>query len=200
MSKENEKKSQSRMVIAATLFFASIATSFLIAYLSSQGSAFWVLREPLPAGAHIRGENVALVKIKLSRATDGYLPSSVSPVGSITRRAFAAGEILHRSALTDSADRNGSESVSLSIRSSDIPTTIEPGNLVSIYQLHDIRNGENAIAPRLVISPVFIKTIVGKEGNFSGEISVTVSLNREEVPTLLAATTSGRLVIVAISG
>jgi hypothetical protein len=72
--------------------------------------------------------------------------------------------------------------------------------MVSIYQLHDLRNGESSIDPRLVISEVFIEGISGREGNFSGDFSVTVSLDRRDIPDLLAATTSGRLVIVGSSG
>jgi hypothetical protein len=200
MVTNTEKKSQSRMFVAIALFLASIATSFLIAYLSHQGSSFWVMRTPLPMGAEIKAENVGVVTMKLARATQGYLPGATSPIGSITTRALMQGEILHRGVLSSSDSAPTTESISLAIAATDIPSKVAPGDLVSIYQLHDARNGESEIAPHLVISPVYIEEISGKEGNFSGELSITVSLNRTRVPTLLAATTSGRLVIVAIRG
>ena len=200
MVTHTEKKSQSRMLVALVLFLASICASFLIAFLSNQGSSYWVMKSAVPLGAEITTDNVELEKVRLSRKNDGYLPSSVSPVGAITKRAILQGELLHRSSLANSSQSLKSESVSLAIRSSDIPPSTEPGDLVSIYQLHDVRNGEVATSPQLIISPVFINELSNREGNFSGEFSITVSLNRDDVPSLLAATTSGRLVIVAING
>ncbi len=195
-----KKKSQNRMFVAVALFLASITASFLIAFISHQGSSYWVMSSPLPAGARITAEDVLLSKVTIGRSISGYLPMSSSPVGSISKRSLAAGEILHQSALTQSTKALSSESISLPIRATDFPPTVKPGDLVSIYQLHDVRNGESGIAPQLIISPAFIEGVAGKDRNFSGELSITVSLNRSDIPTLLAATTSGRLVIVAIRG
>jgi hypothetical protein len=195
-----QKKSQSRMLVAIVLFLASIATSFFIAFASHQGSSYWVTRAPLPAGARITAENVALTNVTFGRTTSGYLPSSRSPIGAITKRSIAQGEILHESALSQSSRALTAESISLPIRATDFPPTVKPGDLVSIYQLHDARNGESAIAPQLIISPAFVEAISGKDRNFSGDLSISVSLNRADVPAILAATTSGRLVIVAIRG
>ena len=194
------KKSQSRMMIALALFLASIATSFVFAYLSHQGSAYWVVKAPLPKGVEIKREDLEISRMKLSRATDGYLESNINPIGVITQRAFASGELLLRGALTTDNNQLSAESLSLSIRSVDIPASVTPGDRVALYQLHDARNGEEAIEPRLIISSLFLTSIEGKKGNFSGEISITVSLDRNHIPILLAATTSGRLVVVATSG
>ncbi len=197
MTTEIGKKSERRMAIAVTLFLASIATSFAFAFLSNQGSAYWVVISPLPKGVEITRDDVSITRLKLSRATNGYLEGKNNPIGVITERPFARGELLLKSALTTSADQLTAERISLSIRAADIPTSLLPGDRISIYQLHDARNGEVAIEPELVLSSLFLISIEGRKGNFTGEISVTVSINRDQIPTLLAATTSGRLVIVA---
>ncbi len=200
MAKEIGKKSEKRMAIAITLFLASITTSFAFAFLSHQGSAYWVVTSPLPKGVAITRDDVEVSRMKLSRATDGYIQSNLNPIGVITKRSFASGELLLRSAITDSPDQLSAERLSLSLRSVDIPASIVPGDLVTIYQLHDARNGEEAIEPQLILSSLFLVSIEGRKGNFSGDVSVTISLDRKDIPTLLAATTSGRLVIVATSG
>ena len=200
MATEIGKKSQKRMAIAITLFLASITTSFAFAFLSHQGSAYWVVTSPLPKGVAITREDVEISRMKLSRETDGYIQGNLNPVGVITKRSFASGELLLRSAVTASADQLSAERLSLSLRSVDIPASIVPGDRVTIYQLHDARNGEEAIEPQLILSSLFLVSIEGRKGNFSGDVSVTISLNRKEIPTLLAATTSGRLVVVATSG
>lgn len=200
MAKEIGKKSEKRMAIAITLFLASITTSFAFAFLSHQGSAYWVVTSPLPKGVAITRDDVEVSRMKLSRATDGYIQSNLNPIGVITKRSFASGELLLRSAITDSPDQLSAERLSLSLRSVDIPASIVPGDLVTIYQLHDARNGEEAIEPQLILSSLFLVSIEGRKGNFSGDVSVTISLDRKDIPTILAATTSGRLVIVATSG
>ncbi len=197
---ETGKKSQKRMAVAITLFFASITTSFAFAFLSHQGSAYWIVTSPLPKGAAITREDVEISRMKLSRAAEGYVEGNINPIGVITKRPFAIGELLQRNALTNNKDQLSTESISLSIRSVDIPTSVVSGDRVTIYQLHDARNGEEVIDPQLVISSVFLQSIEGRKGNFSGDLSVTISLDRNQIPTLLAATTSGRLVIVATSG
>lgn len=200
MATEIGKKSEKRMAIAITLFLASITTSFAFAFLSHQGSAYWVVTSPLPKGVAITRDDVEISRMKLSRATDGYIQGNLNPIGVITKRSFASGELLLRSAITDSPDQLSAERLSLSLRSVDIPASIVPGDLVTIYQLHDARNGEEAIEPQLILSSLFLVSIEGRKGNFSGDVSVTISLDRKDIPTLLAATTSGRLVIVATSG
>lgn len=200
MATEIGKKSQKRMAIAITLFLASITTSFAFAFLSHQGSAYWVVTSPIPKGVAITREDVEISRMKLSRATDGYIKGNLNPVGVITKRSFASGELLLRSAITASPDQLSAERVSLSLRSVDIPASIVPGDRVTIYQLHDASNGEEAIEPQLILSSLFLVSIEGRKGNFSGDVSVTISLDRKEIPTLLAATTSGRLVVVATSG
>ena len=200
MPKETGKKSQKRMAIAITLFLASITTSFAFAFLSNQGSAYWVVTSPLPKGVAITREDIQISRMKLSRATDGYFGGDINPIGAITKRSFAAGELLLKGALTNNADHLSAENVSLSVRSVDIPASVAPGDRVTIYQLHDARNGEGAIEPQLIMSSIFLVSIEGRKGNFSGDVSVTLSLGRNQISTLLAATTSGRLVIVAAGG
>jgi hypothetical protein len=200
MSRTSEKKSQTRLAIAATLFLASIAASLLISFLSHSSDTYWVAKRALPQGVAIRAEDLTLAKASLSRPIAEYLDRSANPIGAITRRAFKAGELLIPQELSDSSADLQSESLSLSIRSTDMPQSTSPGSLTSLYQVHDIRNGEVAIPPRLILSSVLIREIGSKGGNFGGEISVTVSLNRDDVPALLAATTSGRIVLVSTSG
>lgn len=200
MSTHIEKKSQTRIYIATTLFLTSIAASFLIAFLSKQGGSYWIARTPIPSGVQISSSDVELSRITLSKDVDGYLSHLATPVGTITKRAIGQGEILNRMALTNSSAQLNSQSISISLRSVDLPSSIQNGDMVSLYQLHDLKNGEEPIEPQLVLSPVFIESLDRKGENFGGEMSITVSLASRDVPTLLSATTSGRLVVVATGG
>lgn len=197
MSTPLDKKSQNRLAIAATLFLASIAASFFIAYISNQGTSYWITRNPIASGVEIKATDVELTRVTLSRGTRGYISKTLNPIGLITERSINAGELLNQNYLTDSSAQLRSESISLSLRTADVPATITAGALITLYQLHDAKNGEAAQEPRLVLTSLYLASLDRKGSNFGGEISLTVSLDRDDVPTLLAATTSGRLVVVA---
>lgn len=200
MPTNQQKKSHTRLIIASTLFCASIAASVLISYLSHSSDSYWVTSHPLAQGVQITSQDLSMRKASLGTAKSGYLSQSSNPIGSVTRRAYAQGELLHISGLSANLEYARNESLSISIRAADIPPSVGIGEMVSLYQVHDVRNGETPIAPQLVISPVFIKEIERKGSNFGSEISVTISLNRSDVTTVLAATNSGRIVVVSTNG
>lgn len=200
MSNIQSKKSQQRLVIAGALFFTSILASFLIAYLSQSGSHYWVLKSPLPRGVQIQASDLLLTKASLGLDVRGYMSSEEDVIGSITRRNLNGGEILNTSDLSDDSSELNSESLSISIRATDISTTSAPGDLVTLYQVHDARNGEAVPEPLRILSGVYIREISRKSANFGSDISLTVTINRDEVATLLGATTSGRIVVVSSNG
>ncbi len=200
MIQKNEKKSQTRLYIAASLFVASIAASFLISYISHQGQSYWVVKSALPKGVQIDSADLQLVQADLAVGIFGYLGSAINPVGSITLRNLQAGEILNAGAISEDSQQLTSESLSISVRASDLPPHISIGEMVALYQVHDARNGEQPIAPERVLSGVFVRAISQGGSNFGSDISLTLSLNRESVPVLLAATSSGRIVVVSTHG
>lgn len=200
MNSTLEKKSHSRLLIAGALFFTSIIASLLIAYTSTMGGKYWVLNHPLPQGVQITSADISLAKATLGRGVQGYISSSLNPIGSFTLRNLASGTILNRTDLSDNGEELGSESISIAVGASDLPSTISVGEIVSLYQVFDARNGEVVPPPQRVISGVFIKEISQKGANFGGDIALTISLRRDDVPTVLAATSSGRLVVVASRG
>lgn len=195
-----EKKSNNRLAIAGALFLTSIVASFAISYIANSGSHYWVLKQPLSRGVQITASDIALVKTSLGKAARGYISQSSNPVGSITRRSLLAGELLNLNDITSNSEELSMESLSLSIRAVDIPQSTLPGDLVSLYQVFDARNGEAVMPPQRVISGVFIKEVARKSANFGSDLSLTINIQRDEVPLVLAATSSGRIVVVAAHG
>lgn len=195
-----EKKSQTRLIIATSLFFASVFASFLISYISNQGDTYWVALRPIAKGVQVAPSDVFLAKGSLSSTMKGYLASTSNPIGSITRRGLIAGELIHLTALSENIEDLTTESISLAVRSSDLPMSVTAGDMVALYQVHDARNGETVQEPIRIISGVFIKEIAKQGSNFGSDAALTISLNRDDIPRVLSATSSGRIVVVASRG
>jgi hypothetical protein len=200
MNSHVEKKSHSRLLVAGALFLTSIIASLLIAYISSTGDKFWVLKHPLPRGVQIASSDISLVKVTLGRGAQGYLSSSINPIGSITVRNLSAGSLLNVADLSKSGEELDTESLSIAVRAADLPATSYVGEIVSLYQVFDARNGEVVPEPLRVMSGVFIKEISQKGANFGGDLALTITVHTDDVPAILAATSSGRLVVVASRG
>ncbi|MFM6841090.1 MAG: SAF domain-containing protein [Candidatus Planktophila sp.] len=200
MSLTTENKSNNRLAIAGALFLTSIIASFAISYFANSGSHYWVLKQPLSRGVQITASDIALVKIALGNDVRGYIPGTSNPVGSITRRSLLSGELLNSNDISSNSEGLTTESLSISIRAADIPQSTLPGDLVSLYQVFDARNGEVVTPPQHVISGVFIKEIARKSANFGSDLSLTITVQREDVPLVLIATSSGRIVVVASHG
>jgi hypothetical protein len=200
MTPQENKKSQTRLLIAGALFLASIASSFLIAYLSRSGDEYWVLTQSIPRGVSIESGDLTRVQVSLGSKATGYVAAERNPIGSITRRNLNAGEILNINDLTTDSRDLTTETLSISVRSADISHSVNPGDIVSLFHVHDSRNGEEVSPPYRILSNLFVQGINQKSANFGGDISLTLSINKEDIPTLLSATSSGRIVVVTTRG
>ena len=200
MATHTEKKSNNRLIIAGALFLTSVLASLLISYLSNTGKQYWMLTRPLAQGVRIESSDLTSATATLDRKLQGYLSNSQPVVGAITRRSLQAGEILRSDAISEASQEMSSASLSLQVRAADIPISTAPGDFVTLYQLIDARNGEIPLPPTKVLSGVFIEEISRKSANFGSDVSLTISVHRDDVSTVLEATSSGRIVIVASHG
>jgi hypothetical protein len=200
MNTPNPKNSQTRLIVASTLFALSILASFLFTYTSHLGEKYWVLTQPIAKGVQIGESDLTLVKASLASPIRSYLSSSDNPVGSISQRNLRAGELLSEADISIDSSLLTTESISLAVRAADIPLSVQIGDLVTLYQVHDARNGEVVQPPNEVISAVFIQDISRKSANFGSDIALTISLNRRDVPAVLQASASGRIVVATSHG
>jgi len=161
---------------------------------------FWVLAHPVPAGTQVENEDLIVESVALGQASSLYISAKENPVGSISRRQLQVGELLARTSITNDAQLLTHQQVSLNVRSFDLPLATEVGEVVTIFQVHDAKNGEKTEPAHHIASGVAITSIDRKASNFGGEVALTVSIDREMIPDLLDATTSGRLVIVRTDG
>ena len=195
-----KRNSHTRLILAATICGATLLASFAMSVAANQKEKYWVVLRPIAAGTQIEAADLGLESVVLGSSEGNYLPAALNPIGSITRRALSSGELLGGNSITDDSSAMVNRQISISVRSADIPAGLTVGEMISIYQLHDAKNGQAALAPEFVQGGVFVSALDRKGNNFGGEAALTVSINRESISELLNATTSGRLVIVRAHG
>ena len=195
-----KKTSRARFILALTLCGGALLASFLMSRAAASRENYWVVLHPISAGTAIEARDLGYQSVVLGTSAGTYLSATTNPIGSITRRRLAAGELLEGSALTEDSVFLTHQQISLSVRSVDIPSSIQIGELISLYQVHDRRSGESEIAPDYILGEVFVAAIDRKGSNFGGEVALTISVDRSDVPAVLAATTSGRVVAVRSHG
>ena len=195
-----KRNSHTRLILATTLCGATLLASFAMSVAANQKEKYWVVLRPIAAGTQIEAADLGLESVVLGSSEGNYLSAALNPIGSITRRALSSGELLGGNSITDDSSAMVNRQISISVRSADIPAGLTVGEMVSIYQLHDAKNGQAALAPEFVQGGVFVSALDRKGNNFGGEAALTVSINRESISELLNATTSGRLVIVRAHG
>ena len=191
-----KKKRNARLTISVALFIAALVASFLMSYVANKDEKYWVALLPIAAGTQIQQSDLGFVNVSLGSSWDRYLSSKFTPVGAYSHRAIAAGEILFSDSISTKALSTLNEQVSVSVRAVDIPQQVGIGESVSIFQVHDQKNGEKSIEPSLILRDAFVVSIDRKGSNFGGETALTISVRHELVSELLAATTRGRLVAV----
>ena len=195
-----KRNSHTRLILATTLCGATLLASFAMSVAANQKEKYWVVLRPIAAGTQIAAADLGLESVVLGSSEGNYLPAALNPIGSITRRALSSGELLGGNSITDDSSAMVNRQISISVRSVDIPAGLTVGEMITIYQLHDAKNGQAALAPEFVQGGVFVSALDRKGNNFGGEAALTVSINRESISELLNATTSGRLVIVRAHG
>jgi hypothetical protein len=194
-----KEKSNIRFQIAVALFLLAIITPLLISLSSGKPEQYWAIARPIPSGSQITLDDLKMIGMNVDTDELEYITSSTNLIGLVTTRSFLANEVVDTRYLRDTV-QSTLEAVSIAVASSDIPMKTKVGDYVSIFLLQEAQNSEVAPPPTRILSGVFISELDRKGSNFGNTISLTLSLDQESVPALLAASSKGRLVLVGKDG
>ncbi len=196
----SSKASQTRIVVAVSLFAAALISAMALSALGNQSDTYWIASSNLAPGVQINESNLSQVQVSLGASSSEYLPKDTSPIGTFVLREISQGELISVNALSDTALEMRSEQVPISVRSSDIPNDIEIGEAVNVYWIPEAMGVEKIAEPKLVVSGAYLRSIDRKSANFGTDVALSISVFSQDIFKLLSATVNGRLVLVRSNG
>jgi hypothetical protein len=196
----SSKASQTRVVVAVSLFAAALISAMALTALGNQSDTYWVASKNLTPGAQINETDLSQVQVSLGSSSSDYLAEDSSPIGTYVLHAIGKGELISINALSDTSREMRSEQVPISVRGSDIPSDIELGEAINIYWVPETMGMQKVGEPALVISGAYLRSIDRKSANFGTDVALTISVFNREIFALLSATSTGRLVVVRSNG
>jgi len=196
----SSKASQTRLVVAVSLFAAALISAMALTALGNQSDTYWVASKNLTPGAQINQSDLAQVQVSLGESSNDYLAEDSSPIGTYVLHTIGKGELISINALSDTSREMRSEQVPISVQGSDIPSDIELGEAINIYWVPEAMGMQKVGEPALVISGAYLRSIDRKSANFGTDVALTVSVFSREIFALLSATSTGRLVVVRSNG
>jgi hypothetical protein len=193
----NKKDSfTARMPLAITLIIAAFASAVFISTYSNKGYDYWVIAQPVTPGHLIAQTDLATDHLNMGDSSDYYLRQTDQIIGLVATRQMQVGEVISTSDVSSSTESMVTSAVPLNLRSGDLASGINLGDLVDLYWVLDSRNGEAVIDPILILGGVTIIGIDSSKNSLGGDVSITVAIEETQVLRMLSATTQGRLVVV----
>ena len=194
---KNKKDSYgARMPLAITLIIAAFASAVFISTYSNKGYDYWVIAQPVTPGHLIAQTDLATDHLNMGDSSDYYLRQTDQIIGLVATRQMQVGEVIATSDVSSSTESMVTSAVPLNLRSGDLASGINLGDLVDLYWVLDSRNGEAVIDPILILGGVTIIGLDSSKNSLGGDVSITVAIEETQVLRMLSATTQGRLVVV----
>jgi hypothetical protein len=194
---KNKRDSYSaRMPLAITLIVAAFASAFFISTYSNRGYDFWVIAQPLTPGQVIDFTDLKTEHFNLGESTEYYLRETHPVVGLVANRAMQVGEVVSKADVGSFAESIATSAVPLNLRSGDLASGINVGDLVDLYWVLDARNGEEVVNPILILGGISLIGLDESKNSLGGDVSITVAIEETQILRMLSATTQGRLVVV----
>ena len=185
-----------RMPLAITLIIAAFASAIFISTYSNKGYDYWVIAQPVMPGHLIAQSDLATDYLNMGDSTEHYLRQTDQIVGLVATRQMQVGEVISTSDVSSSTESMVTSAVPLNVRSADLASGVNLGDLVDLYWVLDSRNGEAVMDPILILGGVTIIGLDSSKNSLGGDVSITVAIEGTQVLRMLSATTQGRVVVV----
>lgn len=155
---------------------------------------------PLVQGAKINVGDLVARRVAMPDGDSAYISAARDVRQFMVTKSVGIGELLPASAITRASEMLLMSAVPVSVHSSDLPANLLPGEPINLYHVGDSHLSKEIGPPSMVLSHAYILGIDRKSQNLGGDLTLTISVNIRNVLRLLAATSSGRVVVVRVYG
>ena len=142
--------------IAITVIIASFMVAIGLALLANNRASYWVAAKDLTPGHMIDSTDFVEAKASFDKTARGYLSSDQSPVGYSISKFISAGEYLNQSSLLENGGESEVKLLSFAASAADLPTRVQIGDLVNLYQVVNDTGDGREIPCELIIEGVYI--------------------------------------------
>lgn len=189
-----------RLVLGVLLVLGSVLLGARVVTSAGATAPVWAASSDLAAGTVLRPGDVVAVEVRLQKASDAYLATSVPLDGRVLSHAVHQGELLPRSAL----DKPGRYvQVALPVQAGYVPPGLTRGQLVDVYSLANSSGG--AIDPHagtvaLVVAGAPVQELSGRASGVlsapTTTVQVVVSVPADAAARVLGAIGGRSLAVV----
>jgi hypothetical protein len=189
-----------RLVLGLLLVLGSVLLGARVLSAADATVPVWAASADLAAGTVLHPGDVVAVEVRLAKASDAYLATSVPLDGRLLSHAVHRGELLPRSAL-DQPRR--SVQVALPVQAGYVPPTLARGQLVDVYALPGSSGGgtdASAGSVALVVAGAPVEELSGRAAGVlsapTTTVQVVVSVPADAAARVLGAIGGRTLAVV----
>lgn len=192
--------SDRRILVGAALAALSVFGVAQVVGAADQTTSVWTVTRDLGDGVTVTTDDVAMAAVRLDQLGPYFVGSS-SPVGTVTTRSFASGELVTRSGVVSGADTPDLRWLTLPIERNHLPGDLQRGEQVDVYLVERTPSGEPTGEPVLVLAEATVAEVADSDSRFGGgglELGISLSVPVEDVAPLVAAEARGMLTLVRV--
>ncbi|HVQ86708.1 MAG TPA: SAF domain-containing protein [Actinomycetes bacterium] len=192
--------SDPRMLAGLVLVVGSLIGVTWVVNAADDRVEVWSVRGDVAHGTTLTGDDVALVRVQLASVAP-YLGKQTSPVGFVTTRNFAEGELLAASGVSGPGDAPDLRLITLPVEQHHLPSDLARGEQVDVYLVARAASGEPVGEPRLVLAAATVADVDDGDSRFGGsslELGIALAVSPDDVEPLVAAEARGTITLVRV--
>lgn len=187
-----------RYILGIILICASFLSAFAITQRADRTITVWSATVDLAPGTEITSESIAPIRVRLPENAEQYLSTEAEIVGASVLRGIGASELIPSFALATELDPD-LQHLPISISIDRVPSGLRPGSSVDIYTLPNQNLQSMREVPmrsKLLLSRVVIETIDDSGRDLGGNLLMTLLINQQLVPEVIAAMSNSEFILV----
>jgi len=189
-----------RLLVGIGLVVASVLGVVRVVAVADETVPVWSVTSDLARGVTITSDDVQQTSVKLNSLAP-YFVGDASPVGTLTTKGFAAGELVSRTGVQSVDEAPDLRWLTLPVESHHLPADLQRGERVDVYLVERTAGGEPLGEPRLVLAAATVAEVDDGDSRFGGsslELGISLAVSAGDVATLVAAESRGTLTLARV--